>query len=72
MSKEIQDELIFKIMKAIYWKRITNKENAALVNILEDAELSNHDKAHCICEYLQIERRGNRSAIIEVLNQQNT
>lgn len=62
------DELIVKIIQAIYWKKTTNKENAALLSILKNGELDNFSKAHCICDYLKIERRGNRAAIADVLN----
>lgn len=66
MEKEILDE----ILKCIYWRTFTPSQTKTISDIIK-ADDTNTEKANVICEYLGIEKRGNRSAIIEVLSKNN-
>lgn len=59
-------EIIQNILKAIYWREFNKKQLAFVTEMVE----SNNDpmsKANEICEFLEIEKRGNRAEIMRVL-----
>jgi len=60
------DQIIEDILDAIYWVKLTKKQENEIVKILnsEDIETS---KANEICEVLDIVKRGNRQSIVSVL-----
>ncbi len=60
------DQIIEDILDAIYWVKLSKKEENEIIRILnsEDIETS---KANEICEVLNIAKRGNRQSIVSVL-----
>jgi hypothetical protein len=61
-------DLLASVLKSIYWLKFTANQQIVITNIIKDNELNNMGKANEICEFLGIEKRGNRSAIVDVLN----
>lgn len=61
-------DLLASVLKSIYWSKFTVNQQTVITNIIKDSELDNMGKANEICEFLGIEKRGNRSAIVGVLN----
>lgn len=61
-------DLLASVLKSIYWSKFTANQQTVITDIIKDSELDNMGKANEICEFLGIEKRGNRSAIVGVLN----
>ena len=61
------DTLLTAILKSIYWSKFTLNQQTVITNIINDSELDDMGKANAICEFLGIEKRGNRRAIIDIL-----
>ena len=62
------NRLLAAVLKSIFWVKFTPNQQTVITNIINDSELDNMGKANEICEFLGIEKRGNRSAIVSVLN----
>jgi len=62
------DTLLASVLKSIYWMKFTANQQTVITNIIKDNEIDNMGKANLICEFLGIEKHGNRSAIVGVLN----
>lgn len=60
----MKEEILTDILDAIFWKKFTPNQERDLKIILSDDE---PNKGTTICDYLDIPRRGNRSAIEDVL-----
>lgn len=62
-------KILFKrIATAIYWKSFTGQQEKEINAILHDDDFASaHSKANAICDYLEIEKRGNRSALTKLL-----
>lgn len=58
------------IMRSIYWVSFTKKQQENIIAIVSNPDYDNISKGNDICDYLGIERRGNRQAIAQVLNKQ--
>lgn len=58
--------ILEKIAQAIYWKGFTQKQTDWILNTLSHGD-SPMFKANDICEYLGIEKRGNRQAIYNII-----
>lgn len=62
-------ELLTDILNAIYWSKFTANQSTVIIGIIENSELPDAmSKANEICEFLGIEKRGNRRAISELLS----
>ena len=59
------------IFHVIYWNKPTDKQKKTVLNIIEDGN-DEMGIATDICDYLEIERRGNRRAIYDILTMVNT
>lgn len=57
--------ILADLLNAIYWKQFTSNQQKAIQVILNDEE---PNKETTICDYLHIERRGNRTEIRKVLD----
>lgn len=55
-------EIIENILKAIYWREFTKKQLDFVTKTIE-SDTDPMTKANEICEFLDIEKRGNRAAI---------
>ena len=62
MTPTEQNQIIQKILKAIYWVKFTEYQAKNIISIIESEESSTY-KANEICEFLHIPKRDNRSAI---------
>lgn len=60
--------LLAAVLNAIYWVKFTPNQSEVITNIIKDETLDATSKANEICNFLGIERRGNRSAIRAVLS----
>lgn len=58
--------MIVAVFDAI-WFTPNKKQKKIVADIIADTEFSSMEKANLICENLHIEKRGNRSAIYELL-----
>lgn len=63
-----ENKKLQEILKAIYWDKFSPSQIKIVSAIINNDDDGNNEKANAICDYLGIERRYNRSAIIEVLN----
>lgn len=61
------EQLIEKIKKGIYWERFTDGQVKAITEILDHPQATAMSRANAICEYLDIEKRGNRSTINQII-----
>ena len=68
MSEVNYSELLAHILEIIYWPKFTTAQQTAIINIIKDSNFDNLGKANEICEFLEIEKRGNRSAFVSALN----
>ncbi len=60
------EEIAIGVMNVVFITKYSTKEKEAIINILEDKDVA--DKGNAICNYLDIEKRHNRSAINAFLN----
>jgi hypothetical protein len=67
MQQEKQQKILDEILRAIYWRKFTPKQEAGIVEILNEIDITEATKANEICNLLDIEKRQNRSAITKVL-----
>ena len=67
-NQKSNKNLIKCVLKSIYWLKFTANQQKVIANIIKDNEIDDMAKANLICEFLGIEKRGNRSAIVSVLN----
>jgi hypothetical protein len=59
-----------ELLKIIYWTKFSRTQEEDIINILEECKeegFTSRATATQICDYLRIERRGNRSEIIKWL-----
>jgi len=63
---ENQDQVISEILKAIYWPDFTKGQEEKIKSLLL-SDLSNIEIANEICDYLGIQKRGNRQSIVSIL-----
>lgn len=69
MNNKDVNTILESILKCIYWNKFTVKQQSVIVDILNDEELiDSTSKANEICEFLDIEKRGNRREITNVLD----
>lgn len=61
------ERLLEAILEAIYWQHFTLNQKTVINNIIKYNGIENITKANLICEFLDIEKRHNRSAIKNVL-----
>ncbi len=61
------DQVISEILKAIYWPDFTKGQQEKIKNLFLSG-LDNMSIANELCDYLGIQRRGNRQNIMTVLN----
>lgn len=64
---ELTSQLIEEIKDAIFWNRFTPSQENGVKDILKDTDSDAHTKANAICDFLDIPKRYNRSAIHGVL-----
>jgi len=62
-----EDKLMQQILRAIYWKQFTNMQRRDILEIIKYDE-NGHGAATSICDYLNIERRGNRAELTPIIN----
>lgn len=60
-------EIIESLFNGIYYDP-SKSERARVIDILETENVDSHSKATDICDYLGIERRGNRQFIIQLIS----
>lgn len=61
-----QNQIIQKILKAIYWVKFSEYQAKNIISIVEMEESATY-KANEICEFLRIPKKDNRSAIAFLL-----
>ena len=66
MSEEEKNQIIQKILKAIYWVKFSEYQAKNIISIVEMEESAMY-RANEICEFLKIQKRDNRSAIASIL-----
>ena len=69
-QKQNNNELLLKeILEAIYWKEFTNKQKTEIITLINNSNYTaSISKANDICDFLDIEKRGNRRGISEIID----
>jgi hypothetical protein len=63
-----KNQIIYLLASAIHWASFTPTQELGILEIIEDADDA-MTAAGDICEYLDIEKRGNRSSLHQVIKE---